>query len=77
MTFRITVVLRLSGHLDSESVDELRAQVLSHHAHALDLAEVTLVDVTVVRLLRACEADGIEMLNCSRFIREWIARERS
>jgi anti-anti-sigma regulatory factor len=76
MTFKITVVLCLCGHLDSESVEELRAQVLSHDSHALDLAEVTLVDVAVVRFLRACEAEGMEMLNCSRYIREWIDRER-
>ena len=76
MTFKITVVLCLCGRLDSESVAELRAQALSHHANALDLAEVTLVDVAVVRFLRTCEADGMEMLNCSRYIREWIDRER-
>ena len=77
MTFKITVVLRLCGHLDSESVAELRAQVFEHRSNALDLAEVALVDVAVVRFLRACEADGMEMLNCSRYIREWIDRERS
>jgi hypothetical protein len=34
-------------------------------------------DVAVVGFLRTCEADGIEMLNCARYIREWIDREQS
>ncbi len=41
-----------------------------------DLDGVTLVDVEVVRFLGACEADGIELLHCSRYIREWILREQ-
>jgi hypothetical protein len=42
----------------------------------LDLDEVTLVDVEVVRFLGACEAEGIALLHCSPNIREWIAREQ-
>jgi len=76
MTFRITVVLRLSGHLDSESVAGLRAEVSHPRPNVLDLGEVTLVDVTVVRFLVACEAEGIELIHCSRYIREWMDRER-
>ena len=38
--------------------------------------EVTLVDVTVVRFLVACEAEGIELVRCARYIREWMDRER-
>ncbi len=76
MTFRITVVLRLSGHLDSESVAGLRAEVSHPRPNVLDLGEVTLVDVTVVRFLMACEAEGIELVHCARYIREWMDRER-
>ena len=42
----------------------------------LDLDEVTLVDVEVVRFLGGCEATGIALLHCSPYIREWIAREQ-
>jgi hypothetical protein len=42
----------------------------------LDLGEVTLVDVDVVRFLKACEADGVEVVHCSRYIREWMLREQ-
>jgi hypothetical protein len=42
---------------------------------AIDLEEVTLVDLDVVQFLARCEASGIELLNCSPYIREWISRE--
>src|SRR5438093_128112 len=42
-----------------------------------DLAETTLVDLAAVRFLAAREGDGVELLRCPRYIREWIARERS
>jgi hypothetical protein len=42
----------------------------------LDLEHVTLVDVEGVRFLSECEALGIELVHCSQYIREWIARER-
>jgi hypothetical protein len=41
----------------------------------LDLDQVTLVDVEVVRFLKAAEREGVELRNCPPFIREWIARE--
>ena len=44
---------------------------------ALDLDEVTLVDVEVVRFLGVCEAAGIALLHCSPYIREWIAKEKN
>ena len=42
----------------------------------LDLDEVTLVDVEVVRFLGGCEAAGIAVLHCSPYIREWIRMEQ-
>jgi len=42
----------------------------------LDMGGVTLVDIEVVRFLGDCEAGGIELLHCSRYIREWILREQ-
>ena len=85
MTWRIEKVsaqgrttLRLSGWIQSESLAELETQIEGHGPHvALDLNEVTLVDVGVVRFLIICVAEGIELLNCAPYIREWMAREQA
>jgi len=74
-------VLRVSGRIDAEHVSELRACLLRCGPRCgpnvvLDLDEVQLVDVAVVRLLARCEAEGMELRNCSRYIREWMGRER-
>jgi len=72
-----TATLRLIGRIESEYLEELQAQVRRHSRRlVLDLREVTLVDVSVVRFLIACEAEGIKLLNCTPYIREWISRER-
>jgi hypothetical protein len=42
----------------------------------LELAEVSLVDADAVRFLSGCESEGLRLLNCSAYIREWIVRER-
>jgi len=77
MTFKITVVLRVSGRIDAEQVSELRACLLRYGPNVvLDLDEVQLVDVAAVRFLARCEAEGMELRTCSRYIREWMGRER-
>jgi hypothetical protein len=40
------------------------------------LDEVDLLDVECVRFLNKCEAEGISMLHCSPYIKEWMLRER-
>jgi anti-anti-sigma regulatory factor len=77
MAFRITVVLRVSGRIDAEHLSELRSCMSRHGPNVvLDLDEVRLVDVATVRFLVRCEADGMQLRNCSRYIREWMDRER-
>ena len=84
MTLRIetasdgqTATLRLIGRIESGALDELQAQVQRHRPRlVLDLNEVTLVEIGVVCFLIACEAAGIELLNCAPYIREWMSRER-
>jgi hypothetical protein len=44
---------------------------------AFDLKEVTLVDSNTVRFLGLCELEGIGLVNCTHYIREWISRERN
>ncbi len=85
MTWRIErvaargrTILRLSGWIQSEYLSEVEAQIQGHGPHVtLDLNEVTLVDVGVVRFFLACEASGIELLACAPYIRHWMARERA
>ena len=77
MTFKITVVLRVSGRIDAEHLSELGACLSRYGPNVvLDLDEVQLVDVAVVRFLGRCEAEGMELRNCCRYIREWMDRER-
>jgi anti-anti-sigma regulatory factor len=72
------MILRLSGRLQSEHVDQLKAQIEgSTHRVILDLEEVKLVDRNVVCFLGLCEATGVELSQCSPYIRDWIDRERA
>ncbi len=41
----------------------------------LDLSEVSLVDVDVVRFLLHCEMHGIRLAHCPAYVREWMVRE--
>lgn len=69
--------IRLIGRFQSEHVGELKKQ-LQHGGSrfVLDLTEVTLVEVGVVRFLGICEAGGVEIVNCSPYIREWMKQEK-
>ena len=70
--------IRLIGRMRAENLDALDEQIReTGPAITLDLAEVTLVDVEIVRFLGACEARGATLLNCSPYIRDWIGKERS
>jgi len=69
--------IRLSGAFRSEHLDQVRAEIEGGGPRvALDLEEVDLVDVEGVRFLNACEAEGISVLRCSPYIREWMSREQ-
>jgi hypothetical protein len=69
-------VLKLIGQIRFEDLDGLRAQMKNDEPQlVLDLDELALVDVEVVRYLSACESRGIKFVNCPPYIREWIKRE--
>ena len=71
------VILRVSGHLESEQLTELQKVVASEGGDAnvvLDLKEVRLVDQDAVTFLAQCEANGTKLRNCPAYIREWIGR---
>jgi len=69
--------IRLIGRMRAEHVAEVQKQIeASGPTVTLDLEDVTLVDVQVVRFLGACETRGIELRNGSPHISDWITRER-
>ena len=70
-------IIRLIGRMRAEHLEELEKQIReSGPAITLDLEEVTLVDVEIVRFLGTCEALGTTLLNSSPYIRDWIGKER-
>ena len=70
--------IKLIGRIRAEDVSELKAQIsASVPKVVLELGEVSLVDVDAVRFLGNCESEGIQLLNCSAYIRKWIDRERA
>jgi anti-anti-sigma regulatory factor len=70
--------IKLIGRIRAEHLSELKAQVSASVPKVLlDLGEVSLVDSDAVRFLGSCESDGIQLLNCSLYIREWIVRDRA
>jgi hypothetical protein len=71
------VTVRLVGRVRSENLGDLEREIARRgRPVVVDLDEVTLVDVEVVRFLRDAETAGAELRHCSPFIREWIDRER-
>ena len=85
MTLRITTgsdgqgtSLRLSGRIRSTDIENIREAMKDKAERiVLDLEEVTLVDLDVVRFLGVSEAEGVELVNCSPYIRDWILKERN
>jgi anti-anti-sigma regulatory factor len=74
------VVFRLSGRMDREDIAELETLIGSEgneNAIVLDLRDVTLVGQDAITFLDRCEANGITLKNCARYIREWITRQRA
>ena len=72
-------VLRLVGRINAVHLDELNQMITDANPKVvtLDLSEVTLVDVDVVRFFGGQERQGVELVKCSPYIREWIQRERT
>jgi anti-anti-sigma regulatory factor len=70
-------MIRLIGHFRVEHIEELQKQFRQKGPRfVLDLTELTLVDVDVIRFLGTCEAGGAEVINCAPYIREWMNQER-
>ena len=73
-----SVVLTLSGRIQAAALAELQKLLqgeAGEHNVALDLKDVRVVDRAAVIFLANCEAKGIKLSNCPRYIREWIRKE--
>jgi hypothetical protein len=71
-----TATLRFSGEIKEDHLAAVQAELRRYCPRVVfDLAEATLVDRAVVRFLAAHEREGVEILNCPRYVREWIDRE--
>ena len=85
MSFRIDrfateddrVIVRISGRVGAKNLDVLQSVLEEGRIAAIDLKDVLLIDEDAVKLLIAAQANGIELRNCTPYIREWIAREMS
>ena len=70
--------IRLSGELRCEHLDQVRAEIArSGPRVVLDLEELDLVDLKGICFLNACREEGISVLHCSPYIREWMSREQA
>ena len=84
MTLRIekdsdgqTTTLRLIGRMRREHIEELKAQIKAGGTSVtLDLNELSLVDLDAIRFLATCQTDGISLVHGSRYVNNWIAKER-
>jgi anti-anti-sigma regulatory factor len=69
----------LVGRIEVEDIAELR-RLFSLEAAGdrivLDLTQVTLVGREAVYFLARCEADGIKLVSCPPYIREWLDAEK-
>ena len=73
------VLFILSGRIQEADVAELQrlfALEASKQNLTLDLQAITLVDREAVQFLARCEADGITLVHCLAYIRQWIDREK-
>ena len=74
------VVFTLSGRIDKEYIPELEALIGAEGKDRhiiLDLKDMTLTGQDGITFLAKCEADGISLVNCDPYVREWITRQRS
>lgn len=69
------VTFTLSGRIEVNDVADLQRLLDDERKVTnitLDLAELRLVDREAVRFLAARETEGIRLMNCPTYIREWI-----
>ncbi len=74
---RSSTNLKLSGRMQADGLSDLLAEIEKcKPLPSLDLEEVTLLDRDSIRFLIRCESEGVQLVNCSLYVREWITREK-
>lgn len=74
-----TTTISLIGNFQSEDLSELKEQFRltdNEGRVVLDLKEVTLVDLDIVRFLALWKASGVTLVNCAQYIQDWMRREQ-
>jgi hypothetical protein len=72
-----STTIRLSGRKRTKYLEELKAEIQDCGTKIkLDLDDVNLVGVEIVRFLGICQVEGAELLHCPPYIRRWITREQ-
>jgi len=73
-----TTTLALSGRIGSEHVPDLRRCLETERGEGvvLDLCEVNLVDLDVVRFLVECETQGVRLAHCPAYVHTWMVCEK-
>jgi len=67
----------LSGELRCSHLLDLRAEIEQvSQPITLDMDEVDVLDIDGIRLLNECQTQGIQVVNCSPYIREWMFQEK-
>jgi ABC-type transporter Mla MlaB component len=67
----------LSGELLRPHLVDVRAELeQAVQTVTLDLDEVNVVDIEGICLLNEYQARGIQVVNCSPYIREWMLQEK-
>ncbi len=73
------VVFTLSGRMAEEDIAQVETLISSESdglVMVLDLKDLILVGREAISFLERCEADGITLKNCARYVRELITRQR-
>jgi hypothetical protein len=70
--------IRLIGRIRTEHLSKLIAQLDAAAPNiVMDLSEVSIVNLEIVKFLGECESRGIQLPNCPTYIRRWIDREKA
>jgi len=62
--------------MQADGLSELLAEIEKCNPRSLDLEEVILLDRDSVRFLIRCESEGVQLVNCPLYVREWMTREQ-
>jgi len=72
------LTIRLTGRMTAECLEHLKALLGdASSGTVLNLGDVSLIGAEVVQFLASCENAGVELVDCSPYIRDWIDKEHA